>query len=242
MSLPVYVGWDPREDISYQVCEHSIKRRDPGATVIPLKQKDMRASGLYRRDTDRKPLQNSRSLVFLFHIYNDYKGWAVFCDCDFVWQVPTTELEQYCDDSKAVVCVQHDYTPKEGDIKMDGQVQTVYPRKNWSSMVLWNCAHPANKILTPEVLNKESGAFMHRFQWLADSEIGSSASSLQLVGGLVQGTQDGAPKILHYTEGGPWFEGYRDCEYADVWKKEIIIFLVLSKYCNGWTVFFRSVF
>ena len=173
MSLPVYVGWDSREDIAYQVCEHSIKRRDPGTTVKPLKQKDMRSDGLYRRDTDKLATTEFTFTRFFIPYLQGYKGWAVFCDCDFVWQVATTELEQYCDDSKAVICVQHDYTPKEGSMKMDGQVQTVYPRKNWSSMVLWNCAHPANKILTPEVLNKESGAFMHRFQWLADSEIGS---------------------------------------------------------------------
>jgi hypothetical protein len=222
MSLPVYVGWDPREDISYQVCEHSIKRRDPGATVIPLKQKDMRASGMYRRDIDRQATTEFTFTRFFVPYLNDYKGWAVFCDCDFVWKVPTTELEQYCDDSKAVVCVQHDYTPKEGDIKMDGQVQTVYPRKNWSSMVLWNCAHPANKILTPDVLNKESPQFLHRFSWLADSEIGSLPHEYNWLVGWYQEPQDGVPKILHYTEGGPWFEGYRDCEYADVWKKEVI--------------------
>ena len=80
----------------------------------------------------------------------------MFCDCDFVWQIPSHELVKYCDPSKAVVCVQHDYKPKEGT-KMDGQVQTVYPRKNWSSMVLWNCEHPKNKLLTPELLNEKDG-------------------------------------------------------------------------------------
>jgi len=222
MSLPVYVGWDSREDIAYQVCEHSIKRRDPGATVIPLKQKDMRSDGLYRRDTDKLATTEFTFTRFFIPYLQGYKGWAAFCDCDFVWQVPTTELEQYCDDSKAVVCVQHDYTPKEGSMKMDGQVQTVYPRKNWSSMVLWNCGHPANKILTPEVLNRETGAFMHRFQWLADSEIGSLPHHYNWLVGWYKEPDDGAPKILHYTEGGPWFDGYRDCEYADVWKKELI--------------------
>jgi hypothetical protein len=222
MSLKVYVGWDPREDISYQVCEHSIKRRDPGATVIPLKQKDMRASGMYRRDIDRLATTEFTFTRFFVPYLNDYKGWAVFCDCDFVWKVPTTELEQYCDDSKAVVCVQHDYTPKEGDIKMDGQVQTVYPRKNWSSMVLWNCAHPKNKILTPELLNKETPQFLHRFSWLEDEDIGSLPHEYNWLVGWYKEPRDGAPKILHYTEGGPWFDGYRDCEYADVWKKEVI--------------------
>jgi hypothetical protein len=222
MSLKVYVGWDPREDISYQVCEHSIKRRDPGATVIPLKQKDMRASGMYRRDIDRLATTEFTFTRFFVPYLNDYKGWAVFCDCDFVWKIPTTELEQYCDDSKAVVCVQHDYTPKEGDIKMDGQVQTVYPRKNWSSMVLWNCAHPKNKILTPELLNKETPQFLHRFSWLEDEDIGSLPHEYNWLVGWYKEPRDGAPKILHYTEGGPWFDGYRDCEYADVWKKEVI--------------------
>ena len=165
MSLKVYVGWDPREDISYQVCEHSIKRRDPNSEVVPLKQKDMRADGMYRRDVDKLATTEFTFTRFFVPYLNNYKGWAVFCDCDFVWKVPTTELEKYCDDSKAVVCVQHDYTPKEGDIKMDGQVQTVYPRKNWSSMVLWNCAHPKNNILTPELLNKETPQFLHRFSW-----------------------------------------------------------------------------
>jgi hypothetical protein len=129
----------------------------------------MRSSGLYRRDTDKLATTEFTFTRFFVPYLQDYKGWAVFCDCDFVWQVPTTELEQYCDDSKAVVCVQHDYTPKEGSIKMDGQVQTVYPRKNWSSMVLWNCAHPKNKILTPEVLNKETEHSCTAFSWLEDS-------------------------------------------------------------------------
>ena len=222
MSLTVYVGWDSREDISYQVCEHSIKRRDPGAIVIPLKQKDMRSDGLYRRDIDKLATTEFTFTRFFIPYLQGYKGWAVFCDCDFVWKVPTTELEQYCDNSKAVVCVQHDYTPQEGSMKMDGQVQTVYPRKNWSSMVLWNCAHPANKILTPEVLNKETPQFLHRFSWLEDSEIGSLPHHYNWLVGWYKEPKDGVPKILHYTEGGPWFENYRDCEYADVWKKEII--------------------
>ena len=170
MTIPVYVGYDSREDIAYQVCKHSIIRREPGATVRPLKLKDMRESGLYTREVDKLASTEFTFTRFFVPYLQNYQGWAVFCDCDFLWTVPTTDLKQYCDPSKAVVVVQHDYTPAEG-IKMDGQKQTVYPRKNWSSMVLWNCAHPANKILTPDVLNKESGAFMHRFQWLADSEL-----------------------------------------------------------------------
>ena len=146
--MKVYVGWDSREDISYQVCEHSIKRRDSEAKVIPLKQNEMRQQGIYTRDIDKLATTEFTFTRFFVPYLNNFKGWAVFCDCDFLWKIPTKELEQYCDDSKAVVCVQHDYTPEDGSIKMDNQLQTAYPRKNWSSMVLWNCGHPKNKIST----------------------------------------------------------------------------------------------
>ena len=219
--MKVYVGYDTREDIAYQVCEHSIKRRNGRTEIIPLKQKDLREKGIYFREVDKLASTEFTFTRFFIPYLNDYKGWAVFCDCDFVWRISPTELEQYCDDSKAVVCVQHDYKPKEG-LKMDGQVQLVYPRKNWSSMVLWNCGHPKNKVLTPELLNKETGKFLHRFSWLDDSDIGNLPPIYNWLVGWYKEPKDGTPKILHYTEGGPWFENYRDCEYADVWKKELI--------------------
>ena len=222
MSIPVYVGYDSREDIAYQVCKHSIVRRESGAVVKPLKQKEMRESGLYTREVDKlASTEFTFTRFFIPHLQN-YQGWAVFCDCDFVWTVPTTDLKQYCDPSKAVVVVQHDYTPAEG-MKMDGKQQHIYPRKNWSSMILWNCAHPKNKVLTPELLNKESPAFLHRFQWLDDDDIGSLPHHYNWLVGWYKEPKDGKPKIYHWTEGGPWFvDNYFDCEYADVWKKETI--------------------
>lgn len=222
MSIPVYVGYDSREDIAYQVCKHSIIRREPGATVKPLKLKDMRESGLYTREVDKlASTEFTFTRFFIPHLQN-YQGWAVFCDCDFVWTVPTTDLKQYCDPDKAVIVVQHDYTPAEG-MKMDGKQQHIYPRKNWSSMILWNCAHPKNKVLTPELLNKETGAFLHRFQWLDDEDIGSLPHHYNWLVGWYKEPKDGKPKIYHWTEGGPWFvDNYFDCEYADVWKKETI--------------------
>ena len=219
--MKVYVGYDTREDIAYQVCEHSIKRRNGQTEVIPLKQKDLREQGLYTREPDKLASTEFTFTRFFVPYLNNYKGWAVFCDCDFVWRISPTELEQYCDNSKAVVCVQHDYKPKEG-LKMHGQIQLQYPRKNWSSMVLWNCGHPKNKVLTPELLNTESGKFLHRFSWLNDSDIGNLPPIYNWLVSWYQEPKDGTPKILHYTEGGPWFENYRNCEYADVWKKELI--------------------
>ena len=219
--MKVYVGYDPREDITYQVCEHSIKRRNRNIEVVPLKMKTLRESGIYTREIDRLASTEFTFTRFFIPYLQNYQGWAVFCDCDFVWQIDADELKKYCDESKAVVCVQHDYTPPEG-VKMDGQMQLAYPRKNWSSMVLWNCAHPKNKTLTPELLNRETGKFLHRFSWLEDSDIGSLPHVYNWLVGWYKEPQDGTPKILHYTEGGPWFENYRDCEYSDIWKKELI--------------------
>ena len=219
--MKVYVGYDTREDIAYQVCEHSIKRRNGKADVVALKQSELREQGLYTRQVDKLSSTEFTFTRFFIPYLQEYKGWAVFCDCDFVWKISPSELEKFCDDTKAVVCVQHDYTPEEGT-KMDGQVQLLYPRKNWSSMVLWNCGHASNKKLTPELINKETGKYLHRFSWLDDSEIGSLPHEYNWLVGWYKEPKDGSPKILHYTEGGPWFENYRDCEYADVWKKELI--------------------
>jgi hypothetical protein len=97
---------------------------------------------------------------------------------------------------------------------MDGKQQHIYPRKNWSSMILWNCAHPSNKYLVPEAVNVETPQFLHRFQWIRDHYIGEVDKEWNW---LVNWYKEGTPKAIHYTEGGPWFDNYKDCEYADVW-------------------------
>lgn len=105
---------------------------------------------------------------------------------------------------------------------MDGAVQTVYPRKNWSSMVLYNCGHPKNKVLTPETVSSQTGAFLHRFTWLEDDEIGEVPFVWNfLVGHNVVDPEELStrPCAVHYTTGGPWFERYKDCEFADLWLK-----------------------
>ena len=109
-------------------------------------------------------------------------------------------------------------------IKMDGQRQTIYPRKNWSSVVLWNCGHPSNKKLTKEMVNDLdlTGAYFHRFSWLNDDEIGEIKTEWNWLVGWHQEPKDGKPKAIHYTEGGPWFENYRNCEYSQEWKAELI--------------------
>ena len=104
---------------------------------------------------------------------------------------------------------------------MDGQKQTQYPRKNWSSMVLYNCGHPSNEKLSVDLVNNPNydGKYFHRFSWLKDEEIGKLSHEWNWLVGWYKEPEDGKPCAIHYTEGGPWFKNYRNCEYGDVWKK-----------------------
>ena len=151
----IYVGWDSREDIAYQVCEHSILNRSKTTDVIPLKQSDLRDSGTYTREKDKLGSTEFTFTRFLVPHLQDYKGWALFCDCDMVFLIDAKEIFDQALAKYAVMCVQHDYNVKEGT-KMDNQLQLPYPRKNWSSVVLFNCGHPSNKKLTKELINNPS--------------------------------------------------------------------------------------
>jgi len=220
----IYIGWDSREDIAFQVCEHSIRRRaisEYDATVIPLKQQELRDRKLYWRDVDKLSSTEFTITRFLVPYLNDYNGWAVFGDCDMVWRVNPSELFKLRDDSKAIMVVKHEYDVEEGT-KMDGQVQLPYPRKNWSSLILWNCRHPKNRTLDLETVNTATPSFLHRFEWLDDDDIGELPHAFNWLVGWYDVEHDGDPKIIHYTEGGPWFEQTRNCEFDHIWKQELI--------------------
>ena len=220
--MKVFVGYDPREDIAYQVCKHSIEARSKDAEVIPLKQSDLRNSGWYTRPVDKLASTEFTFTRFLVPELSNFNGWAVFIDCDVILTTDIAELFAQADDRYAVMCVQHDYAPKEGT-KMDGQKQTIYPRKNWSSVMLFNCGHPSNKKLNMDLVNETeiNGAYLHRFSWLKDEEVGNISNEWNWLVGHYKEPTDGSPKLLHYTEGGPWFENYRNCEYHQLWKHEL---------------------
>ena len=221
--LKIYVGYDTREDIAYQVCAHAIKSHTANADVIPLVLNDLKERKLYWRDTDKLGSTEFTFSRFLIPHLMNYQGWALFCDSDIIYQKDLNELFSLADDKYAVMCVQHDYKPKEG-LKMDGKQQTLYPRKNWSSVVLWNCGHPSNQQINLNLVNDPSttGAYLHRFSWLKDDEIGSIPVDWNWLVGWYKDPEDGQPKGIHYTEGGPWFENYRNCEYHEIWKKYLI--------------------
>ena len=218
--MKVFVGYDPREDIAYQVCKHSIIDRNKDVEVIPLVQKELRDAGWYTRPIDKLASTEFTFTRFLVPELANFKGWAVFMDCDMILTTDIKELFDQADDRYAVMCVQHDYKVKE-EFKMDGQKQTIYPRKNWSSVVLFNCEHPSNKVLTQDMVNEPelNGAYFHRFSWLKDEEIGALDHTWNYLVGVYDDIE--TPKLIHYTEGGPWFENYRNCEFHQLWKDEL---------------------
>jgi len=218
--MKVFVGYDTREDIAYQVCKHSILSKQKQAEVHPLKQNELREAGWYTRPVDKLASTEFTFTRFLIPELTNFEGWALFMDSDMILTTDIKELFEQADDRYAVMCVQHDYKVKEG-YKMDGQKQTVYPRKNWSSVVLWNCAHPSNKVVTTDLVNdtNTTGKYLHRFAWLKDEEIGELHHTWNYLVGVYDDIDK--PKLIHYTEGGPWFENYRDCEFHAEWKTEL---------------------
>lgn len=218
--LRVYVGWDSREDIAWQVCRQSLLRNVSHPVQIrPLRQNALRAAGLYSRLNDPLSATEFTFTRFLVPYLAGYQGWALFCDCDFLWFGDVTDLFGLADDRFAVMCVHHDHRPLE-TVKMDGAKQVHYPRKNWSSMVLYNCGHPANRVLTPYVVNRESGAFLHRFQWLEEKLIGALPETWNWLEGWNKKPVNGRPEVVHYTRGGPWFPNWQNVDYAAEWMDE----------------------
>ncbi len=218
--FPIFVGWDSSEDIAYQVCRHSIAARaSVPVRVMPIKQDELRDRGLYTRKRDPLATTEFTYTRFLVPHLAGYRGWALFCDCDFLFLADIKLLIDLIDDTYAVMCVHHDHRPPES-WKMDGRQQTLYPRKNWSSMVLYNCGHPANAALTPALINRQTGAYLHRFQWLDDAEIGAVPETWNWLEGWNRKPGDGPPSAVHFTRGGPWFDDWQDVEYAELWRAE----------------------
>jgi lipopolysaccharide biosynthesis glycosyltransferase len=221
----VFVGYDSREDIAWQVCRHSLLRHSsPDLAVIPIRQSAVRELGLYTRPQDAGASTEFSLTRFLTPYLAAQSGWVAFCDCDFLFTTDVRQVFEGLDDQKALYCVQHDYTP-HFQVKMDGKKQAVYPRKNWSSFMIFNCDHPDVKALTPEVVNSASPAYLHRFEWISDE---SAIGALDLDWNFLEGEYpkpDMTPRVIHYTNGGPWFEEWQNCDYADLWTQERDLYL-----------------
>jgi len=225
--MKVFVGYDKKEHDAYEVCKHSILKYHPDAQVISIVQQHLRDIGVYWREVDSLGSTEFTFTRFLVPALMNFQGWAIFCDCDFLWTADIQELFDLRDDKYAVMVVKHDYTPSN-KTKMDDQHQHLYPRKNWSSMVLWNCSHPSNRQLTPDLVNSASGQFLHRFQWLPDDHIGELDKEWNWLVNWYTATDSNIPKAIHFTEGGPWLAEYSTCEYSNLWNNEYLM-LTLQK-------------
>lgn len=221
----LFVGYDSREDIAWQVCRHSALRHSgPELTVIPLRQTVLRELGLYTRAYDLGASTEFSLTRFLTPYLAAQSGWVAFCDCDFLFTTDVRQVFDGLDPDKAVYCVQHDYTPAHR-VKMDGKQQSVYPRKNWSSFMLFNCDHPDVQALTPEIVNSVSPAYLHRLEWVRDD---SAIGALDLDWNFLEGEYAKpafTPRVIHYTNGGPWFDNWQDCDFADLWRNERDLYL-----------------
>ena len=215
--LRVFIGYDSREDVAYQVCRESLARNSSILLDIkPIKQTEMREKNLYWREKDALSSTEFSFTRFLVPYLAGYDGWAVFMDCDFLWRGDIAEIQNYMNPYCAAYVVKHNYEPKE-TTKMDGQVQTQYPRKNWSSFVLWNCRHPDLKMLTPNLVNDASGLYLHRFKFIHDTNIGELPIKFNYLEGWYTKDDEPNPLGVHFTRGGPWFKDYVDVEYGDEW-------------------------
>jgi lipopolysaccharide biosynthesis glycosyltransferase len=209
----IYVGYDESQDMAYNVCAFSIKE-NTNFDVNIHKINDKTICG-YNREHD--PLSSTPFTYARFYVpfINDYKGFSIFCDGDFLFLDDIGKLINLFDSKYAVQVVKHDYNPSNAT-KMNNKIQTMYPRKNWSSLILWNNEHPKNKQLNLDLLNKSTGSFLHRFTWLDDSDIGEISYDWNWLVGWYNETEKNKPKALHFTEGGPWLEDIKT-EYDFLW-------------------------
>jgi hypothetical protein len=222
--IRIFIGFDPREAAAFSVLAFSIHRRaSVPVTVAPLMLDQLK--GVLTRE--RHPLQSTDFAFsrFLTPYLSGYEGWSLFMDCDMLVLDDIANLWRLRDDRYAVMVVKHDHQPREA-VKFLGQPQTAYAKKNWSSVILFNNARC--RALTPAYVNAASGLELHQFKWLAGDE---------LIGGLPRRwnhlvgyyAREPDVSLVHYTLGGPYFDEYRDCEYAAEWRGELERMLAVTQ-------------
>ncbi len=212
----VFIGYDPREAVAYHVLAHSILRRASiPVSIAPLMRSQL--GGLYTRPRGETESTEFSLTRFLVPALSEFAGWSMFIDCDMLCLADVAELAAHAANSpdKAVLLCKHDYTPGPKR-KFLNQVQTVYPRKNWSSVMLFNNARCT--ALTADYVNRAPGLDLQRFVWVDDARIGELPLEWNWLVGEYK--HNPAAKIVHYTIGGPYFDEYRDCDYAAEWFAE----------------------
>ena len=210
--INIFIGYDSKEKIAHHVLSESILRHSTKPVAItPIYLPNIK-DDFVRERNNLSSTEFSFSRFIIPHLMN-YQGWALFMDCDMLMMADIAELWRLRDDKYAVQVCKHDYTPKD-ETKFLGQVQTKYPKKNWSSFMLMNCKKCTT--LTPEYVNKASGLELHQFKWLENEEL---IGSLPLEWNWLVGEYPYKKEVksVHYTDGGPYFEDYNNCDYSSEW-------------------------
>jgi hypothetical protein len=213
--IRVFIGFDPREAVAFSVLAYSIcARSSVPVAVTPLMLSNL--ADVFTRK--REPLQSTEFAFsrFLTPYLSGYEGWSLFTDCDMLVLDDIANLWALRDDRYAVMVVKHEHRPRE-TVKFLGQPQTAYAKKNWSSVMLFNNARC--RTLTPQYVGTATGLELHQFKWLGDDAlIGALPGRWNHLVGYDPPSRD--VSLVHYTLGGPYFDEYRDCEYADEWLRE----------------------
>ena len=213
--IRVFIGFDPRETVAYNVLAHSIQARasEPVA-ITPLALLQLKNMLSRARD----PLQSTEFSFsrFLTPCLSGYEGWSLFMDCDMLMLGDIARLWGLRDERYAVQVVKHDHKPRE-TTKFLGTTQTSYAKKNWSSVMLLNNAKCRR--LTPDYVNTASGLELHQFKWLdSDDLIGALPHRWNHLVGY--DAPSDPISVAHYTIGGPYFPEYADCPLSDKWRAE----------------------
>jgi hypothetical protein len=219
--IRLFIGYDPREAVVYHVCVNSIIRQSSQPlAVTPLALRNLDQYVERHKDGSNQFIYSR----FLVPRLMGYSGWALYIDGDMLLRADIAELWSLRDDAKAVLCVHHDYKTSTRQ-KYLGAKNEDYPRKNWSSVVLWNCGHPANRRLSTDFVQQASGAQLHRFTWLADELIGELPKEWNWLPD--EFGPNPQAKLLHWTLGAPCFHEFANAPMADEWHRE----RALMDYC-----------
>ena len=208
-SIPIFIGYDYRERSATNVLIDSIyQKTSKPVSITPLVTSQLKSQKLYWRSRDSKQSTDFSFTRFLVPYLMNYEGWAIFMDCDMLCREDISNLWELRDDIYSLMCIHHDHKSSE-KTKFQGETQSNYPKKNWSSLMLLNCNKC--KKLTPEYINTATGLELHRFLWLdGDHQIGEIEMAWNyLVGVNFKKDEISKIKNLHWTLGGPWFKNQR---------------------------------
>jgi len=210
--IKMTIGFDQAEAIAYHsFCQSVIDRATIPVEFIPLALNTLESYKETHVDGSNKFIYSR----FLTPYLNDFDGWSIFVDGDMVCLDDIKKLWDLKDDQYAVMVAKHVYETK-ASVKYFGNKNENYPRKNWSSVILWNCSHDSNRILTPSFIQKQPGSYLHRFSWLKDEEIGSIPLEWNWL--AIEYPDNPLAKLVHYTLGTPCLKDYSDCEMSLYWK------------------------